>query len=211
MIEWLSLAELDARLLRYPPIGLRLRPFFHARTTQDPTTTIARPAEEFLEEGLDPAHAWGGLIDTLPFALRAAPRPYGGFGLEVLFPVRPGGDRVLFKALAKLALPTLTSAYFETLTPGTFGVAPVGDREPVYSSTSRADAADAAALLNSWAPGSHAVMPIEAPPAPWLVIGPASGPYISRVEVTHDEATAYRLASAWSTELGAEVRVARSL
>lgn len=211
MIEWLSVQQLEDRLKRYPPVGLALRPLFHAMSDGNPAERIPRAPEEIVEEGLGPAATWAGLVDTMPFALRAAPHHLGGVGFDVYLPVRAGGDRVLFDAIAKLPLPTPTSVYFETLCPGPFGVARVGERDPIYTCSSREDAVAAATLLNGWTSGSHAVIQVPPPPAPWLVVGPAAGPYISRVHVVSSEATAQRLAASFSAETGSTFTVARSL
>lgn len=138
MIEWVSLAKLEAALRGWGPGGLQLRAFFHADTARDPASLIDHPPEELIEEGLDPASAWGGWDDDVPFLIRAAPLLLaGGYGLEVSFPVCTFGGAVLLERLAHLPLPPLRSAYFDSLASGPFGVRDVAADCVIYRSASR--------------------------------------------------------------------------
>lgn len=107
MIEWTNLDDFERRLAHYPPIGLRLRPWFHARCDGDPAIKISRPPETREEDGLGPVDIWSGFVDTLPFALRSRAHPHRqfGFGFEIDLPVRPGADTLLLSAIEKLPLP----------------------------------------------------------------------------------------------------------
>jgi hypothetical protein len=210
MIEWLTRAQLDERLRAYPPIGLTLRPFFQARTSVSPEGWFSRAPQTADESGLGEIQIWTGLVDSLPFAVTAMPRRTG-WGFEVRFPHRTDGDRVLLERLQSLGLPGWTHPYFSVLpSRGGFGVAAVGTTDPIYVAEQRADAAAAASFLNLVEPATYAVVAAGPSDPAWLVLGPESGPYVSRVEVMDDERAAVAQAERWSRESGAPFQVRRS-
>jgi hypothetical protein len=100
----MSVAELDAQLRGYAPIGLWLRDYFHARTDVDPRSTITAPCEAHFDEGLGEVNVWSGIVDAMPFAIRSMQSAGGGWGLEILFPVRRNGADAYREALAEIAL-----------------------------------------------------------------------------------------------------------
>ncbi len=208
MITWVPLAQLDEGLRGYGPIGLRLRPLFHARTERDPTALIAGAPEELVEEGLDAASAWAGWDDDVPFLIRSVPLLLaGGYGLEVSVPVCTAGNGALLATLARLPLPPLTSLYFDALESGPFGVRDLGTRSVIYRSPSRQDAAAVARFASAGVGAAHEVVELPAAPPRLMVLGPASGPFVSRVEEARDRADAARLAEARTRTYGAEFRV----
>ncbi len=195
MITWLSLAKLEAELGDYVPTGLQLRAFFHARTERDPAALIAHASEELIEDGLDPASAWAGWDDGVPFLIRSAPLLLaGGYGLEVNFPVSTAGDGLLIERLARLPLPPLTSLYFEALAAGLFGVRDVETHSVIYRSASHEDATAVAQFALARIGTAHEVVQCTAVPRRLAVAGPACGCFLSRVELARDQADAARLA-----------------
>jgi len=214
MIEWMSLADLERHLRTYAPIGIWLRSWFHARTDIDPSSTTGSPPERRFEEGLGEFDVWGGRVDTIPFAIRAGAGPHSGLGFDVLFPVRPRGDRVLLAALDTLRsrLPSWRNPYFDQLPIAAgFGVVVSGGGMPVYTSTARDDAAAVAAFLNQNDPDRYAVVPVGASPPAWIVVGPETGPYISWLDTMSSEESARRQAARWSSETGVPFEVRRHL
>jgi hypothetical protein len=215
MIEWLTLAELEQRLSTFRPIGLRLCATIHAITSVDPARTIGRIPEEHVEDGIGSAQAWAGLVDTLPFAVRSRSRAGSGFGLdgygvEVWFPVRQDGDRVMFEALETLPLPAFQTAFIDSMRPGSFGVVPLGEREPIYTSTSRDDAAAALRFLEGSSCTKYALVQLDSVPEQWFIIGPSAGPYVSRVENARDKSHAERIAATYTRSTGELFTVWRS-
>lgn len=208
MITWVPLANLEAVLRDYGPSGLQLRAFFHAHTASDPASLIEHAPEELVEDGLDPASAWAGWDDEVPFLIRAAPLLLaGGFGLEVSFPVCTSGDRVLLERLALLPLPPVTSLYFDSLAAGPFGVRDVADDGVIYRSASREDAAAVAKFAFARLGAAHDVVEVAPVPPRFAVAGPVCGPFVSRVEPARDEADAVRLAEARTRRYGVPFRV----
>ena len=212
MIEWLTRTQLDARLATYPPIGLRLRSMFHARTRVEPDRWFSRSPEEVNEPELGTMLVWSGLIDRAPFAIVASSRRTG-WGFEVRLPQRSDGDGAWATVIRALGLPAWTHPYFESvLTERGFGVVAIADTNtPIYRGAKRDDAAAIAALLNDVERASYTTVPVSGAEPSWLVIGPDAGPYVSRIEFTPDERTALTLAARWTVETGASFRVARML
>jgi len=210
MTTWMSLTQLDAHLQACEPIGLRLRPFLHAWTVRDPAGLIARAPEELVEEGLEAARAWAGLVHEVPFLLRVVARHDGGFGLDVSFPVAGEGDAWLFDALAMLPLPEMTSLYFDTLASGPFGVRDVEADGVVYKGRARADAAAAARFATERLGRVHDVIAIASPEPRFVVAGPACGPFFSWIVTAADASDADRIAAANTRLYGAEFRVIQS-
>jgi hypothetical protein len=212
MIEWLTGAELDARLATYPPIGLQLRAVFHARTSIVPEAWFSRSAEQVEEAGLGTTYTWSGLVDSIPFSIAAAPRRTG-WGFEVRLPQRSDGDRAWVTAIRALGLPAWTQPYFESLPiERGFGVAAIADPStPIYQSENRDDATAIAAMLNYVEPATYATVPVSGDELRWLVVGPDAGPYISRIAFAADEPSARALAARWTTQTGADFRVAPRL
>jgi hypothetical protein len=212
MIEWFTRAELDARLSTYPPIGLQLRAVFHARTRNAPETWFSRAPEQVEEPGLGTTYMWAGLVESVPFAISAAPRRTG-WGFEVRLPQRTDGDRAWAVAIRALGLPKWTHPYFESLpVEHGFGVVAIADTSmPIYRTEARDDATAIAAMLNEVESASYAVVPVSGDELQWLVVGPDAGPYVSRIAFVADEAGARELGNRWSTETRAQFRVARAL
>jgi hypothetical protein len=207
MIEWVSLAKLDAALRDCGPNGLQLRAFFHADTARDPASLIEQAPEELIEEGLGPVSAWGGWDDDVPFLIRAAPLLLaGGYGLEVDFPVCTLGGAVLLERLAHRPLPPLTSVYFESLAAGPFGVRDVAADCVIYRSASREDAAAVARFVVARLGAAYEVIEVAPIAARFAVVGPACGPFFSRVEPARDRADAERLADACTNRYGVPFR-----
>lgn len=210
MIEWLAFDELRDLFRSYPPIGVMPRGFFSAIVDDDPKELIRRTYPRVVEGAL-----FGGRVNTIPFLFRTeAPQSWfgGGFGCDVLFPLRADNDLASLHALARLPLPRPrpTELRFTPLCGGPFGVALVGSREPIYVPRTRDEAVAAARLLNGWNPGTFTVIPAPITPAPWLVVGPRSGPYVSQVTTAENEQEAHSIADRQSRD-GLAFTVARSL
>lgn len=214
MIEWNNLDDFERRLKHYPPIGLRLRPWFHARCDVDPATEIGRAPETQEEEGLGPIDVWCGFVDTVPFALRsrAHPDPKSGFGFEIAFPTRPGADTLFLSEIQKLPLPSWHTPYFDQLpTNGGFGVVRLGDDSPIYASNTQEDATAVADFVSSATEVQYGVIPVGPSDPCWIVVGPMAGPYISWLETMSSEENAKRQATRWSAVTGAQFEVRRYL
>jgi hypothetical protein len=210
MIEWLTQAELGERLRQYTPIGLTLRTLFQARTSAAPETWFSRAPETAEEAGLGEMRVWAGLVDSTPFAITAMARR-SGWGFEVRLPNRIEGDSALLDRIRALGLPRWSHPYFCVLpSRGGFGVAPVGSSVPVYVSEQREKASSVASMLNSVEPATYAVISTPATDPAWLVIGPESGPYISRIEVIDDEHAAVAEADRLSRSTGTAFHVRRA-
>lgn len=207
MITWMSLTQLDAHLQAYHPIGLRLRPFLHAWTLHEPASLIPREPEELVEEGLDAARAWAGLVHEVPFLLRVVARRDGRFGLDVSLPVAGEGDALLFEALTMMPLPDLTSLYFDTLASGPFGVRDLDADGAIYKGRARADAAAAARFATERLGRVHEVIAIASPEPRFVVAGPACGPFVSWVVSATDALAAAGIAATSTRTYGAEFRV----
>lgn len=217
MIAWMSAAALQARLRAYPPIGLWLRAWFHARCDADPRAAIGTPAELHDDEGLGAVSVWCGIARDVPFAIRSAAAADGaGHGIDVMLPVRRGGDAAHLDTLAQLIphLPPWRAPYFVQL-PVAAGFVVVGDGRgaaaaSIYHAARREDAAAVAAFANdaSIARTYTVVAAAPAPAAePFVVVGPDAGPYISRVETAASIDAAQRLAKRWFAETGATFEV----
>jgi hypothetical protein len=210
VIEWTTVEKLDERLRRYPPIGVRLRPWFHARSESDPASVIERAPEIRNDDGLGEASVWSGLVDEVPFALRSMAHSDSDYGFEVWFPKYAGGDGRLVAALANLPLPAWRQPYFDSLPIASgSGVVRVGDDTPIYTTTMGEDAAAVAAFVNKADVGKFVVVPVGAGEPQWVVVGPRAGPFISWLDTTSSVESAERLAAKWSADTGATFRVRR--
>jgi hypothetical protein len=191
---------------------LQLRAVLHARTRNAPETWFSRAPEQVEEPGLGTTYTWAGLVESVPFAISAAPRRTG-WGFEVRLPQRTDGDRAWAVAIRALGLPKWTHPYFESLPVehGSGVVALADPSTPIYRSGTRDDATAIAAMLNEVESASYAVVPVSSDEPQWLVVGPDAGPCVSRIAFVADETGARELSNRWSAETRARFRVARAL
>lgn len=203
MIKWLSTDDLRRHLDAASSIGLWLRGWFHATTSSDLRTTMPVPPEAVFDEGLGPVDVWCGLADDQPFAVRCMATPRGMFGMELLLPVPRTERDARIEVLQQLLplLPLWEQPYFDQLPIGAgFGVVPNGASAPIFTSESRRQAEAITALLGP----SYRVLELPPQgPRRWLVVGPAAGPYASRVEVASSALEATQLAARWADQTGA--------
>jgi hypothetical protein len=209
MIEWTSSADLATRLSEYPPIGVRLRPFLHAKYDDDPAQSLPISHQSRVVDGLGKANTWCGFVGTLPFMISTMAHPLH-FGLEVAFPIHSGGDRVLLDALSELALPAARSLYFDAV-PIVGGFALVSGGAPIYSAKRRDDALLAAAFAERVADGPFTVEPAGPGETHWLAVGPLAGPYVSDLEVFASEDAARTYATERSRATGERFEVRTQL
>ena len=210
MITWTTSQELASHLSGYPPIGLRLRPFFHAKYDVDPKLSIPRDPEISVLEGLGNASTWSGFVDTLPFAITSMAHR-SQYGLQVSFPTPSAGDRALLEALSELAPPRALSLYFETR-PIVSGFAVVSEPEgPIYSAKSREDAAAAAKFAERVAHTRFTIVPVKPSTPVWIVVGPLTGPYVSELEVFASARAAHDYAAERSHATGVSFGVQAEL
>lgn len=205
--------ELLARLAQYHPNGLVLRPYFHGVAKEIPISAMARLPEEFDYEGLGLADAWCGLAESIPFCLRGQ-EIEAGWGFEIAMPVLIRDGRLDPKLLDVLSqfpdeIAKCERPFWDTLPfrgPG-YGVLPPESDIPIFRSSVREDATLAAAFANAKLPSTYHVAPVAPDKELWIVVGPSSGQYISRVEVTASEASARRIAAQWTADSGMRFEV----
>jgi len=210
-IVWLTLKELYEKLALYPPIGLSLRDFFHARTEIDPSNWFGRAPESIPEQGLGTLRVFCGLYNSEPFAISAISWPPTQWGFEVRLPDRLTGDHLSVELLAAIGLPLWSRPFFLTLPISSgFSVLEIGQSDPIYASPDREEAETVAKLLNAVEPGRYTVSPLLGDNSSWIVTGPVSGPYYSRVEIMGDEKSALRHAEAETRRTGFEFVASRA-
>lgn len=206
MIDWLTVAELDARLSQIPPIGLGLRGFFHGRMSASLVALLEHEPEASTVEGVGDVQMWAGLVDGTPFSLTGQRRgEVTVFGIALPIALKDGRmDVGLLHAVGMLApaFRATRGPHIEGLpyVGGGFGVVPRGSNEPVFRSSVREDAVAVAAFLDDPDRYEIAILPVA--PAQWIVAGPRVGATMSRLEVVPTKEAADELAKAWSAELG---------
>ncbi len=217
MVEWMTYLELEQRLSAgYPPIGLTLRRFLQGRlSVEQASSGLRRGVAEQVElvAGLGPSDVWCGVVDQVPFAVEmtqpGADARLGYVGVQLWLPVRlRGGDRIdpSLLRVASAIDPTLGDcshlqvAHLPFSGPG-WGVVPAGDDVSIFSSRVRDDAVEVAALVSA-EESSYTVVPIDASPRQWVVVGPRTGAFVSRVDVFGSEEEAERAADRWADACG---------
>lgn len=209
-ISWFDRQELRAHLSAYPPIGLSLRAYFHARTTADPATWYRHQPATVSEPGLGTALVFQGLCDSVPFEISALRHRYDAWGFEVRLPDPIDDDARSIETVAKLCLPRWTHPYFDSIpVPAGFAVVEVGDTTPIYASRHRTSAEAAVRLLNAVEPGKYEIASLTRDEPAWVVFGPTSGPCYAAVTVHEDEQSARRLATAETERTGTAFTIAR--
>ena len=208
MITWLSQTELEQILLNHPPIGLRLRSFYQGRLDRDPQEVVVRASDKCKISGVGMVDAWSGIVEGVPFTITS--RNVGpGWGFEIAFPAMIVGARLDISLLHRLrTLPaefaSCNRPYFDTLpfAGAGFGVVELGDDAPLFTSPSRDDVAEVVGFLSTDERSRYHIVKIDHLEPAWIVAGPASGPYVSWLEVVPDEASAKRLARECEAETG---------
>lgn len=207
MIDWLTMAELDARLSQIPPVGLELRGFFNGRMSASLVALLEHEPEAGTVEGLGDVQMWAGLVDGTPFSLTGQRRgEVTMFGIALPVAVKEGRmDVGLLHAVGMLA-PAFRAArgpYIESLpyVGGGFGVVPRGSNDAVFRSSSREDAVAVAAFLDDPERYEIAILPVE-PTKQWIVAGPKLGSTMSKLEVVATREAADELVTTWTAEYG---------
>ncbi len=211
MIEWLTIATLEERLVQYPPIGLGLRGFFHGRLNASLPVLFEHSPETAAMEGAADVMVWTGIVAELPFSITAQRRGEVT-GFEIQFPVcvRQGRiDLALLAAVVSIspAFKGLRTAQIEHLPfeGDGWAVTKRGSNDEVFRSPLKAEVEGVARYLDD--PERFEVARVPAAPKLWLVAGPRSGSMISRLEVAATRAEAEDMAMAGSVEFGHEFTV----
>ncbi len=211
MIEWLTIATLEERLVQYPPIGLGLRGFFHGRLNASLPVLFEHSPETAAMEGAADVMVWTGIVAELPFSITAQRRGEVT-GFEIQFPVcvRQGRiDLALLAAVVSIspAFKGLRTAQIEHLPfeGDGWAVTKRGSNDEVFRSSLKAEVEGVARYLDD--PERFEVARVPAAPKLWLVAGPRSGSMISRLEVAATRAEAEDMAMAGSVEFGHEFTV----
>lgn len=211
MIEWMTLAELEAKLASYEPIGLALRSFFQAQIPASLSALFERDPETVEHAELGPMLSWSGLVNQVPFAVKAL-RKGEVSGFAISFPTVLDEGRIhlgLLEHVSTLApvFRTLRTAQISSLpfTGGGWGVVKIGGKEPLFRSRLRQDADVVMQFLDD--PRRFEIQEVPAAPAQWLVTGPRNETSVSRIEVLATKEEADQLAAAWTEQLGGSFEV----
>jgi hypothetical protein len=212
-IDWLTANELERLLIGYPPIGIHLRVFFQGRISQDLAALIPHSPEPHGAPGLGPVSVWAGTLQGVPFTITSQPAR-GSWGFEVALPVRikgPDIDLCLLQTIRALpeAIRHCDRPYFDSLpyAGDGFGVVSRGGDTPIFTARLRDNAKQVADFLQEGHPDGYETIEYPSASPQWLVAGPLSGSYLSRLEVTSSEEEALRLAALWTEETGARFEV----
>ena len=80
----------------------------------------------------------------------------------------------------------------------------------IYASCSDLDAARVANFVNARQTVNYAVIPVKRNDAQWIVAGPQSGDYVSRLDTFESRNSADAQAEKWAQETGENFRVVRA-
>ena len=212
-IDWLTTNEIEKLLLEYPPIGIQLRTFFQGLVSHDLETLIPHSPEPHGVPGLGPVSVWAGTFQGVPFTIASQPMR-GAWGFEVALPVRVKEadiDLSLLQTIRALpeAIRNCDRPYFLSLpyAGSGFGVVPRGGDTPIFTARLRDNAKQVADFLQERHPNTYETIECSSASPQWLVTGPWSGSYLSRLEDMSSEEEALRLASRWAKETGAHFEV----
>ncbi|MGE0397119.1 MAG: hypothetical protein AB7T06_10400 [Kofleriaceae bacterium] len=208
-IEWLANKELERRLQRHPPVGLRLYPFLQGTIDADLTETLSRPPQRLGIDGLGNVLVWSGVALDVPFTIAA--RSNGArMGFEIAFParIRDGRLDVMLLDIVDAISPRFAEArslYVEHLpfVGAGFGVVENGDVVSAFRSRAIDDAKAVAAFFDRHHRGRWIVIPTPPAAMSWIVVGPIIGNDASRLEVFTTRQAAEDAATRWQKELGA--------
>jgi hypothetical protein len=203
MIEWLTMADLEASLSGVPPIGLGLRSFFHGRVSANLAAVFDHAPEPAHMDDVGDMLVWAGVVDGTPFSVAGQRRgEVTGFGISLPIAIKDGridiGLLDVVEALGSVfhtARPHIESLPF---TGGGFGVVPRGSDTPIFRSPVREEVTTVLSFLNDNDRYELAILPVA--PVQYIVAGPRLGSTISRLEVVPTRAAADELAAAWSAE-----------